>query len=104
MRRTTPNAGACSPTPGGSSSTTGDESTTYEGASTVAVTDLNTLIAGMIGPPTVIGKDATTAEAAGIPHTPWYAAGLIGAGAAPGGGLNGATFSGTTNGAIAMPS
>lgn len=69
----------------------------------MSVTDLNTLIAGMIGPPTVIGKDATTAEAAGIPHTPWYTAGLIGAGAAPGGGLNGATFSGVVNGGIGMP-
>ncbi len=69
----------------------------------MAVTDLNTLIAGLIGPATVIGKDTSTAEAAGIPHTPWYGAGLIGAGAAPTGALNGATFSGTVNGAIAMP-
>lgn len=69
----------------------------------MTITDLNALIAGLIGTPTVIGKDATTAEAAGIPHTPWYAAGLIGAGAAPSGGLNGATLSGTVNGAIAMP-
>lgn len=69
----------------------------------MAISDLHTLVAGIIGPPTVIGKDSGTAEAAGIPHTPWYQAGLIGAGAAPGSGLNGATFSGTVSGQIPIP-
>jgi hypothetical protein len=69
----------------------------------VAITDLHTLVAGIIGPPTVIGKDAGTAEAAGIPHTPWYQAGLTGAGSAPTGGLNGATFSGTVAGQVPIP-
>lgn len=69
----------------------------------MAISDLHSLVAGIIGPPTVIGKDATTAEAAGIPHTAWYTAGLVGAGAAPGGGLNGATFSGTVAGQIPIP-
>jgi hypothetical protein len=69
----------------------------------VAISDLHTLVAGIIGPPTVIGKDAGTAEAAGIPHTPWYTTGLVGAGAAPGGGLNGATFSGAVAGQIPNP-
>lgn len=69
----------------------------------MAISDLHSLVAGIIGPPTVIGKDATTAEAAGIPHTPWYTAGLIGAGAAPTGTLNGVTFSGAVNGQIPIP-
>lgn len=60
----------------------------------MTITDVNSLIANIIGPPTVIGKNAVTAAAAGIPHTPWYAAGMIGAGAAPTGGLNGAIFTG----------
>lgn len=69
----------------------------------MAISDLNSIAAGIIGPPTVIGKDAGTAEAAGISHTPWYSTGLIGAGAAPTGALNGVTFSGVTTGAISIP-
>lgn len=60
----------------------------------MALTTMDGLTAAIIPTPTWWGKDATTAEAAGIPHTPWYATGIIGAGAAPTGGLNGATFSG----------
>ena len=72
----------------------------------MSITSVDSLVASMIGTPTVIGKDATTAKAAGIPHTPWYGTGLIGAGAAPSGGLNGATFTATAGaftGAIPMP-
>lgn len=69
----------------------------------MAISDLHTLVAGIIGPPTTVGKNSGTASAAGVPHTPWYQAGLIGAGSAPSGGLNGATFSGTVNGQIPIP-
>lgn len=69
----------------------------------MAITTGDGLVAGIVGTPTVIGKDSATNEAAGIPHTPWYQTGIIGAGAAPSGGLNGATFSGVTTGAIAVP-
>src|SRR6266545_3797945 len=61
------------------------------------------LVAGIIGVPTIIGKDSASNEAAGISHTPWYASGIIGAGAAPTGGLNGVTFSGTVNGQVPIP-
>lgn len=64
---------------------------------------LDQLVYGTIGLPTVVGKDATTAKAAGTPHTPWYGTGIIGAGAAPGGGLNGATFTASVAGQIASP-
>lgn len=70
----------------------------------MAISDLHALAAAIIGPPVVIGKDSATAEAAGIPHTPWYTAGLIGAGAAPGGALNGANFTGpSVVGQVPMP-
>lgn len=64
------------------------------------------IAANLIPYPTPFGKDAVTAKAAGIPHTPWYGTGLVGAGAAPSGGLNGATFtatSGAFTGAVSMP-
>src|SRR6266508_694416 len=61
------------------------------------------LVAGIIGVPTIIGKDSASNEAAGISHTPWYASGIIGAGGAPTGGLNGVTFSGTVAGQIPVP-
>ncbi len=69
----------------------------------MTITDIQKLITGLIGTGTIIGKDSGTAEAAGISHTPWYQTGLIGAGAAPTGGLNGATFSGTVAGQIPVP-
>lgn len=69
----------------------------------MAITDLHQLVAGLVGPPTVYGKVAVTGEAAGIPHTSWYLAGIIGAGAAPTGALNGAVLSGTVTGAIPIP-
>lgn len=69
----------------------------------MAVTSMDTLAAGIIGAPVQIGKDATTAEAAGVPHTPWYGAGMLGAGIAPAGGLNGATFTTAINGSIPVP-
>lgn len=70
----------------------------------MAITDLHQLVAGMVSSPTVYGKVSVTGEAAGIPHTSWYLAGLTGAGSAPGSGLNGATFSGTVSGQIPIPS
>lgn len=71
----------------------------------MAITDLNSLIASLITTPTMFGKDAGTAEAAGIQHTPWYQTGITGAGSAPTGGLNGATFTGpSVAGQIPMPS
>lgn len=71
----------------------------------MSIVDLNSLINSIIGIPTVIGKTGgITAAGAGIPHTPWYAAGIIGGGGAPTGGLNGVTFSGTgVTGQIAIP-
>lgn len=60
----------------------------------MALTTMDGLTANIIPTPTFWGKDAVTAKASGIPHTPWYGTGIIGAGAAPTGGLNGATLSG----------
>jgi hypothetical protein len=69
----------------------------------VAITSMDTLVNAMIRYPTVWGKDTASNKAAGVGHTPWYGTGIIGAGAAPSGGLNGATFSATTTGQIASP-
>lgn len=72
----------------------------------MSITGVDSLVGNIIPIPTAYGKDAVTAKAAGIPHTPWYGTGLIGAGAAPTGALNGATFTATAGaftGAIAMP-
>jgi hypothetical protein len=70
----------------------------------MAVTGMDWLAANLIGLPTIFGKDAVTAKAAGTPHTPWYGTGLIGAGAAPSGGLNGAIFTGpAVAGQVGMP-
>lgn len=69
----------------------------------MTIASLDQLIAGMIPYPRFFGKDTATAEAVGIQHTNWYQTGALGAGAAPTGALNGATFSGTTTGSIAVP-
>lgn len=70
----------------------------------MAITTIDGLINAMIRFPRAYGKDTGTAEAAGIPHTPWYQTGIVGAGAAPGGGLNGANFTGPSlAGQIPMP-
>jgi hypothetical protein len=72
----------------------------------LTINSVDSLVANIIGIPTVIGKDAQTAKSAGIPHTPWYGTGIIGAGAAPTGALNGATISSTSGvlaGAVPMP-
>lgn len=61
------------------------------------------LVANSIGVYQVVAKDSGTAKAAGQSHTPWYQTGVIGAGAAPAGGLNGAVFSGATAGAVPTP-
>lgn len=72
----------------------------------MAVTTGDQLIAATLGVPYLIGKDSSANKASGIQHTPWYGTGSIGAGAAPTGGLNGATFtatSGAFTGAVSMP-
>lgn len=70
----------------------------------MSYTKLDDLVANAIGVYQAIGKDPGTAEAAGITHTPWYQTGLIGAGSAPTGGLNGATFTGPgVAGSIPIP-
>lgn len=69
----------------------------------MAIGSLDELVNALVHYPRVYGKDSASNEAAGIPHTPWYATGVLGAGAAPSGGLNGANFSGTVNGAIPVP-
>jgi hypothetical protein len=70
----------------------------------VAIANLDQLINGMNKSPRVFAKDTASNEAAGISHTPWYATGITGAGAAPGGGLNGANFTGPSlAGQIPMP-
>jgi len=52
------------------------------------------LTAAIIASPTFWAKTQSTAKGAGIPHSLWYETGILGPGAAPTGGLNGATFSG----------
>lgn len=69
----------------------------------MAITGVDSLVAALIPYPQIVGKDSTTAKQAGTPHTPWYGTGIIGAGSAPSGGLNGATFSGTVAGQIPIP-
>lgn len=69
----------------------------------MAIGSLDQLINAMIHYPRVYGKDVITGEAAGIPHTPYLYGGITGAGAAPGGGLNGATQSGALAGALNPP-
>ncbi|OLE22374.1 MAG: hypothetical protein AUG49_19350 [Catenulispora sp. 13_1_20CM_3_70_7] len=67
-------------------------------------TKVDDLVANGIGVYQIIAKDAGTAKAAGQTHTPWYQTGVIGAGAAPTGALNGATLTGPgVAGAIPMP-
>ena len=70
----------------------------------MAIGSLDQLINATIHYPRVFGKDVITGEAAGIPHTPYLYGGITGAGAAPGGGLNGSTQSGAVAGAINPPS
>lgn len=69
----------------------------------MAIGSMDELIAGFIKYPVSIRKDAVTAEAAGQWHSTWYQTGVPGAGSAPTGGLNGATFSGTVSGQIPIP-
>jgi hypothetical protein len=52
------------------------------------------LTAAIIPFPVVWNKGALAGALAQVPITPWYAAGLVGAGAAPIGGLNGGIFTG----------
>jgi hypothetical protein len=67
------------------------------------LTTMDGLVAALLGYPTTFGKNSVTAAAAGTPHTPWYAAGIVGAGAAPTGALNGASFTAPVNGAVPIP-
>lgn len=69
----------------------------------MAIGSLDQLVNALIHYPRVYGKDSGSNEQAGTTHTPWYATGILGAGAAPSGGLNGANFSGSVNGAIPVP-
>lgn len=70
----------------------------------MAITSVDSLAANLIPYPIVVGKGGSiTAAGAGIPHTPWYAPGIIGGGSAPTGGLNGATFTAPVSGAITVP-
>lgn len=69
----------------------------------MAIASVDDLINGLIGYPFDLQKDAVTAEASGIWHSAWAAGGNPGAGAAPAGGLNGATYSGTVTGQIPIP-
>jgi hypothetical protein len=69
----------------------------------VAIGTMDELVAGFIKYPYSIRKDSVTAEAAGQWHSAWYQTGVPGAGSAPTGALNGATFSGTVAGQIPIP-
>lgn len=70
----------------------------------MAIISSDSLVANLVPYPQVVGKSGgITAAAAGTPHTPWYAGGIIGGGSAPTGGLNGATFTAPVGGAIAIP-
>lgn len=62
----------------------------------MTITNFDQLVQAIIGYPVDANKDAVTAEAAAVRHSLWYAAGNPGAGSAPTGGLNGATFSSTS--------
>ena len=68
----------------------------------MTITTLDQLIAGLQAP-VEFYKDTGTAEAAGVMHSLWYTTGALGAGSAPTGGLNGATFSGTVAGQLPIP-
>lgn len=70
----------------------------------MAIGSMEDLIAGFIKYPTVVRQDPATAKAAGQWHSTWYGTGVPGAGSAPSGGLNGATFSGAVAGRIPIPS
>jgi hypothetical protein len=69
----------------------------------VAITSEDALVQAFVPYPIDANKDASTAEAAGIKHSLWYATGNPGAGAAPTGGLNGAIFTGPVTGALPYP-
>lgn len=69
----------------------------------MTITSLDQLINGMIGYPIDIQKDPVTIEAAGQWASTWFTTGVPGAGSAPVSGVNGAIYSGTTNGQIPVP-
>jgi hypothetical protein len=62
----------------------------------VTISTMDGLVQGLVPYPVDANKDASTAEAAGIRHSLWYATGNPGAGSAPTGGLNGVVFSSTS--------
>lgn len=67
------------------------------------VTSLDTLIAAFVPGLADIAKVSGSNLAAGTWHSAWYLGGTPAAGAAPGGGLNGAVYSGTVTGQIPIP-
>lgn len=69
----------------------------------MTITSLDDLINGMSGYPVDFQKSGMTAEQAGIWHSTWWTSGIPGSGSTPAGGLNGATYSGTTTGALPIP-
>lgn len=70
----------------------------------MAILSYDQLINGLLNQNAVNwGKNSASNEAAGVTHTTWYTAGITGAGSAPTGALNGATFSGTVSGQIPSP-
>jgi hypothetical protein len=69
----------------------------------MALADVSQLINGFVPYPSDLCKDPVTAKAAGIWHSGWYQTGAPGAGAAPGGALNGAIFTGPLAGQVAIP-
>lgn len=71
----------------------------------MAIGTMDQLVAGYIHYPVAVRKNAATATAAGIWHNTWYGAGTPGAGSAPTGALNGATFSSVAAnpGALSIP-
>lgn len=70
---------------------------------TTLITSLDTLIASFVPGLADIAKVSGSNLAAGTWLSTWYLAGAPAAGSAPGGGLNGATYSGTVTGQIPIP-
>ena len=67
----------------------------------MTITSMDGLVAGIIGYPTDLYKDAVTAEAAGVWHSGWYQTGNPGVSAAPSSGLAGSAHAGTVAAGVA---
>jgi hypothetical protein len=70
---------------------------------TTLITSLDTLIASFVPGLADIAKASGSNLAAGTWQSTWYLGGTPAAGSVPGGGLNGATYSGTVAGQIPVP-